>query len=211
MAGRDLEAAARERTLVESALAAAGVRATLAQIVNTPVRLTPEAVTALLDLLAGSRLTDTGVIEMVVRGLTTREAQGPRTVRVLIEVFRAAAGDPTGLQWAAANALGVVSTRADIDEIAALLADRSHGRGRERLVEAIARMKDPRVFDTLVSVLDDPTVNGHAVLSLSRKRDPRIPALLEPFMSDWRPWVSKAAKRVVQRARHAAEAAPITE
>lgn len=77
------------------------------------------------------------------------------------------------------TALGKFSDPSVADEAIELALDRSYGEARTRLVNpGLAKTKDPRVPDVLLSLLDDPTVAPQAIKGLARVRHtPAIPDL----------------------------------
>jgi HEAT repeat protein len=67
------------------------------------------------------------------------------------------------------------------------------------LAEALQRMKTPDATRTLIRMLEDRDVAGHAVSALSKRDDPTGSEALRPFLHDKRTWVRKAARRALDR------------
>jgi hypothetical protein len=109
------------------------------------------------------------VKERIVRSLTGEKAATPHALRPLVDEFRAAGDEEeTGLQWAIGNALATLADDSIADDLIGLARDRQHGRGRQMLMDALARTKDERALDLLVELVDDDDVAGHAISALRR-------------------------------------------
>jgi HEAT repeat protein len=104
------------------------------------------------------------VKERIVRSLTGEQVATPGALEPLAAEFRRA--DDEGLKWAIGNALATLADDSIADELVELARDRSHGRSREMLTDALARTKDERALDLLVELVDDPDVAGHAISAL---------------------------------------------
>ena len=115
------------------------------------------------------RIEDPGVKEAMVRSLTgQRRARGEGARRLIVEFTRPAYAENDSLRWAIGNALATLAGPADADAIIETLRDRSGGRSRQMLCDALSRTKDPRRVDVLIELIDDDSVAGHAILALRR-------------------------------------------
>ena len=133
--------------------------------------------------------------EGIVRALTTRAARPAAAVTVAAEMKRQAEfGAGWTTLWAYGNALAVVGDDTTYDQLAALVTDRSLGRGREMLPAAMAEMRSAGATDVLIGLLRDPEIGGHAAVALARRAD-APPGILESYVDDPRPWVRRAARR----------------
>jgi aminopeptidase N len=107
--------------------------------------------------------------ERIVRSLTGEKAATPDALVPLVREFRSAGDqEETGLKWAIGNALATLADDSIADELIELARDRTHGRAREMLMDALARTKDERALDLLVELVDDDQVAGHAISALRR-------------------------------------------
>jgi len=143
-------------------------------------------------------ISDESVKESIVRTLSVPWAK-PAAVMPLIAEFLGAPESADNLKWAIGNALRVVGDDSVFDHLRGLVRDSRHGKARQMIVLSLGKMKDPRVVDTLVELLDDEDVSGHALDALI-KYDPRIAHRhLERFVGDWRPWVRKLAIKTLSK------------
>src|ERR1700722_16818738 len=141
-------------------------------------------------------ISDESVKESIVRTLSVPWAK-PTAVMPLIAEFLAAPESADGLKWAIGNALWVVGDDSVFDHLQGLVRDPRHSKARQMIVLSLGKMKDPRVGDTLVELLDDEDVSGHALKALI-KYNPQIAGRhLERFVGDWRPWVKKLATKAL--------------
>src|SRR5262245_10522273 len=88
--------------------------------------------------------------EAVVRSLSTSYAR-PAAAEALIAEFRnTSVTEHEALKWAIGNALDTVTTSQHLDALLELVLDRTHGVGRQMIVDRVARISgDPRVVETL--------------------------------------------------------------
>lgn len=160
-----------------------------------------EAIPVLVELLP--TVQDTRIKEGVVRALAVKEAVGEDVARAMIREFEAIdpSGPPVeqGLKWAIANTLSVVARDPVFEEVAALARDQRHGKAREMLAEALARMKDPRAVEVLVELLDDDEVVGHAVVALGKLKARAARPAIERFLDNPKAWIRKEAERALAK------------
>ncbi|GLI28282.1 hypothetical protein ARHIZOSPH14_25240 [Agromyces rhizosphaerae] len=168
----------------------------LAELRHSGIRYR-KAIPVLVDALNSS--VEPKTLMEVVRALSVPWAK-PSAVPGLIDLF-AVVDDPNelGLRWAVGNALDVTWDDAYFDHLAQLARERSYGRGREMLVLGLGRSKRPEAGTLLIELLDDPTVNGHAVKALGKLTIPEARAGLEQMTGDSRTWVRKAAARALAK------------
>ncbi|GAA1790017.1 hypothetical protein HC028_00055 [Planosporangium flavigriseum] len=159
-------------------LARSGVRVRdVWDLVNTSDKY-PAAVPVLIRWL--DRITDLPqtverekLREGIIRSLSVSYAR-PAAAQAIINQFRVMP-DPKGLGagWVAGNALGVVADHTVADEVIEILLDRSLGRAREMIFEAIPRIakRRPEVVLSVRSLLDDEAVRPFVIATLGRLGD----------------------------------------
>ena len=139
------------------------------------------------------RITDASQLEEVVRALSVKWAKPTATVK-LAELF-ATVGDanPLGLRWVVGNALAVVANDEVADDVLRYVTDQRYGRSREMLPLALVAMKDKRVDDVLIDLLDDDDVVGHALMAIKRRGVFRAYERVERLKGHPKAWVRKEA------------------
>jgi hypothetical protein len=154
----------------------------------------PTAIPFLLEALTESPPEDTEFREGVVRALSIKDARPVAAPILMHEMRRQQQHDDLLVLWAFGNALSIVADDSVYDDIVALARDRSLGRAREMLMDALARMERVDATDVLLSLVDDEDVDGHAVVALARRGNAPV-EVFERFADDDRDWVRRAARR----------------
>lgn len=190
--------AGEEPILVE--LAAAGYAVRSLSDLRESGRRYRDAVPVLLRWLP--RVSDPRVKEQVVRALSVPWAK-PAASKPMIEEFRKtdASMDPTGmgLRWAIGNAVEVLANDAIFDEMAAVAQNRLYGKSRQMIVLGLSKSKRPEAVRILLGLIDDPDVDGHAVMALGRLKASSARSFLEGKLEDQRAWVRAEARKALAK------------
>lgn len=109
-------------------------------LVNTSVSY-PDAIPILLEALS-SGIEHAGTEEGVIRALTVREAKGKAAPVLIREFYRTA--NPI-LRWVIGNAMTVVATEEDFDEIVRIIEDKENGDARQMFIFALGNFKNDPV------------------------------------------------------------------
>lgn len=195
---------AREREsalIVERLKADAGITVTsVYDLVNSPEDY-PHAVPTLLELLP--IITDRRLKEGIVRALTVKEATSSLAASALVDEFKRLPHDREWelVKWAIGNALAVVATDDVLDDLAALVEDKHHGKSREMLVVSLGNMRDgrQRAIDVLQRLLADDEVAGHAIIALGNLCAAEARGSIERFRENPKPWVRKEADKALKK------------
>jgi HEAT repeat protein len=135
-------------------------------LVNTKRRY-PDAVPVLLEHLSQSY--PERVREGIARALAVPEARSGW--QILLETFRRETDTTTvGVKWALALALGATGTDEVLDDVFALLRDKSLGENRVPLLQILCRSNDPRSFELLNELKDDESIGRDVKLALRKLR-----------------------------------------
>jgi len=148
------------------------------------------------------RISDAGAKEEVVRALSVKWAK-PDAAPALLRELRQDSSDPTGIgiRWAIANALSVVATDAVFEDVRDLVNCKEYGKAREMLAIALGNMrKTPAAEKTLIELLDDEEIVGHALTGLrklggGRSAHRRITELSQHPTN----WVRKEAEKLIAK------------
>lgn len=145
--------------------------------------------------------------EGIVRALSHRQA-GKEAAEALIVAFEEEADKKTcdeGLKWAIGNAISEAADATMTEDLTRLLVDKKYGSARQMLAIALGRnaRKDratrERALEVLLSLLDDPIVQGHAVIGLRHLNDEGARAALEGFVDHEKAWIRKEAKHALAK------------
>jgi HEAT repeat protein len=108
-----------------------------------------------------------------------------------------------GIRWRIGDAIYCVDDRAAAPEMIELALNPKFGRAREMIVLELGRVKTPEAIEALITLLDDPDVDGHAVKALSSRGVTAPPQVFQEKLSDRRAWVRAAARRAIDRSQGA--------
>jgi HEAT repeat protein len=123
------------------------------------------------------RVDDPQLKLVIVSSLAGQKAARGEGARRLVGDFRRPEyHDKAALRWAIGDTLATIAGPGDADGIIDLLRDRSGGRARQMLCDALVRTRDPRRVDVLIDLIADDDVAGHAISALRRIGRGVIPA-----------------------------------
>jgi hypothetical protein len=108
--------------------------------------------------------------EGIARALTTTAAKKLAWDALVSAFQKEREKSSTSVKWPLANALAFHFDRSKVDMVADLVRDKRHGENRVALIEALARVRDPRVPLLLSELVDDPEVSSYAEQALRRNR-----------------------------------------
>lgn len=107
-------------------------------------------------------------------------------------------------RWIIGNALSLIK-RKNIkiqDEIVRLLANGKYGKSRQMLAISLGDIKDSKLrkkaVKTLITLLDDKDVYGHAIIALRKLNAKEAKFRIERFTNDSKSWVRKEAKDTIR-------------
>jgi hypothetical protein len=142
------------------------------------------------------------VREAIARALTVNYA-GEDAYRALVREYKNCpeSEDPAqhGFKWALGNAISVVSTGEDFDEIVELVRDKRHRSSRDTMVLRLAKLKPDRSVDVLIDLLSDDEVAGFAVIALGRLKATKASAQIGNLRRHPSAWVRKEALRALEK------------
>jgi HEAT repeat protein len=146
------------------------------------------------------RISNLDVKSDLIRALSVKWAKGSDAARMLVAEFEQAEGPgETELRWTIGNALEVLASDVIVDDLLRLATNRDYGRDREMVVMGLGKLKDPRVPDVLIGLLDDEAVVGHAVIALGKLRVNSARARLVSLVAHPKTWIRNAAKKAIER------------
>lgn len=185
--------AVEEEMCIVRALREAGVNvSSVWDLVKTPQA---KAIPVLVDFVG--RDLQPCVKEAVIRALSITPAK-PIALRPMIQEFRRP-NLPDSLRWTIGNALEVLTSEEEAQELLKLATNEQYGTARQMLVVGLGKLRCPQAVDTLVGLLDDEDVQGHAIMALGKLRAVRAKPRIEPFLNSPRAWVRREAKKALER------------
>lgn len=181
-------------------LAAAGFEVASVSELRTSGLRYAQAVPALLRGLSRSESLEER--EEIVRALSVPWARKQALVP-LIEEFQSIELRDDGqlelLRWAVGNALEVLFDDGSFEALAELARDKRYGKARQMIVIGLGKSKRPEAVQVLLSLLDDPDVDGQAVKALGKLKAPAARVALEGKLADRRGWVRSEARKALAK------------
>lgn len=150
--GDALEVALRQELKpMTDELREAGTVADVWDLVNTSASY-PKAIPILVKHLGKSyhRRNRSGI----VRALAVREAKGIAN-RAIVEEYRKASKEDFHFSWLFGNTMSVIVTNDDLDELIEIVTDESNGESRTGFIDALAKIKSPKVIEVLHQLESD--------------------------------------------------------
>lgn len=111
--------------------------------------------------------------EGIVRALAVKEAKGIASKAVL-EEYRKIPKDDYHYPWVFGNTMTVIATEQDVADLANIVLDRNNGDSRESFVEALAKLKSPRVIEVLEQLVNDESANVSETARKALKKKQRL-------------------------------------
>lgn len=138
------------------------------------------------------------VFETLIRLLAIPPLKKTSTAKEIIgQFYRPGISDVT--KWAIGNTMEVIANDEVLDDIIAIIDDKSNGKAREMFAVSLGNMKDPKVVPYLVNLLDDEDMTGHAIMGLSKLKAVSTIDDIRKAENHPRTWVRKEAQKTVRK------------
>lgn len=147
---------------------AVGIRIkSVSDFVNTADKY-PEAIPVLTKHL--KKPYHPNIKEGIVRALAVKEAKGIAN-KAIMDEYHKAPKKREGFKWVFGNTMSVIVTRDDLDELLKIVLDEGNGDSRTGFIEALAKLKSPKVIEALHQLENDKSqiVAERAKKILARK------------------------------------------
>lgn len=109
--------------------------------------------------------------EGIVRALAVKEARGIANKEVIAE-YRNTPKENDAFRWAFGNTMAAIATEDDLDDLVEIVLDENNGDSRRSFVEALGKLKSPRVVEVLKHLVNDESslVSEAARKALKKKQ-----------------------------------------
>lgn len=193
---RAVSTQAAEQLVLGDLVAAGYPVSSLAQLRREYRPLPPEAVAVLLEWVP--KMSDVAIQEAMVRDLAN--VQEPFQVQPLLSLFERTESE--SLRWAIGNTIAELRPLDARDWVIAMLANRGHGRGREMLPLALARIASQSKANEVLRIYLDE-MPGHVALGFAESGGPAELELVRQRAKGQKGWVRKeldrAARKIAKR------------
>jgi len=102
-------------------------------------------------------------------------------------------------KWAIGNSLAIIQDDTIIDELVKIALEKEHGIARQMIVHGLGYFKEENVKLSLIELLDDEEVVGHAIFALSQTGDYSLIKYIRPFEDCKVNWIKKEASKAISR------------
>lgn len=104
-------------------------------------------------------------------------------------------------KWAIGDALYNIQDKRFEDEYIKIIEDKDNGISRQMIVMLLGKLKCQKALPTLVNLLQDTEVNGHAIIALSYFKDNDLIPHIEPFINHDKKWIRTEAEKAIKKIR----------
>ena len=101
--------------------------------------------------------------------------------------------------WGCADLLYELKTYDYLPKYLELIQNRKLGNARQMLVLLVGKSKKEYVIPVLTELLDDPTVDGHALDALSNFSGSEIESIMEKYLNCDTDWIRKTAEKYLEK------------
>ncbi|MEN5193216.1 HEAT repeat domain-containing protein [Sphingobacterium faecium] len=137
--------------------------------------------------------------EGIIRALAVKEAKGVACRAIIDEYNKGPKTLSTSYRWVFGNTMVVIITPEYVDDVIAIVSDKSNGISREMFVIALAKVRSEKTENLLISLLEDEDVVLSALEALgmmkSKKAIDKILMLTNHSKSE----VKKIAKKILKK------------
>jgi HEAT repeat protein len=137
--------------------------------------------------------------ESLIRALDVKQSRNSAAIPALISQFDTTKTIDEYVRWAAGNSLyDIPADDTHFDDLVRIATDRTLGMSRQMVVNWLwkSRRKD-EAGAVALGLIDDETVQGHALEALARLRTQGIREQIEPFLSSKNRYYRQRARRII--------------
>jgi hypothetical protein len=139
----------------------------------------------------------------IVIGALKNSWASPYASAMLVNEFRKPDDEQTRIRWDIADALAIVASPDQLEDIISLFSDGQYGSAREMLAFALARLGkgNKKVISVLRKALGDEEVCGHSIIALGKLSAADAENEIETFLHHKKAWIRSEAKSALRRIR----------
>lgn len=169
----------------------------ISTLVNTKTSSKPfkKLLIEYLDILKGKDL------EMVIRALSEKGMK--EVAPLLIKILNNKENYPNLDLWTIGNAISIIDDSSTYDEVLKVCQSPKYGASRQMMMTTLRKMKTEESFKTLITLLQDDSVRGHAIDELRKWGDPRALKPIENVEVRKGLFEAKAKKKAIEKLKTA--------
>jgi len=181
-------------------LARAGFRFETLNALRTSGIQYTAAIPILLNRLP--KVEDNSVRQSIAMLLAVPWAKPIAAATLICELDRGGNVNDDYTRWCLSNALAITADETVTEDVIRLARNTRLGKAREMVVLALGKLHDRRAVDTLLQLLADDAVAGHAISALGKLRASRAAPSIEAFLTHPMDWVRTEAAKALRSIKH---------
>lgn len=102
-------------------------------------------------------------------------------------------------KWAIGDALYSIQDKRYEDKYIEIVKDKSNRDSRQMIVILLGKLKCEKAIPTLIELLKDDDVNGHAIIALGYFKKNELINYIDPFLKHEKRWIRKEAEKAIKK------------
>jgi hypothetical protein len=115
----------------------------------------------------------------------------------LLKVYNS--NDKTIDKWSIGDALYVIQDKRFEDDYIKIINDKDNGISRQMIVILLGKLRCEKAIPSLIELLQDEEVNGHAIMALGYFKNSDLIQHIEPFLRHEKKWIQKEAEKAIKK------------
>ena len=102
-------------------------------------------------------------------------------------------------KWNVGDALYSIQDKRFEDKYIEIVENDANGTSRQMIVILLGRLRCEKAIQTLIDLLQDDDVNGHAIMALGYFKNNELIKYVEPFLHHEKRWIRKEAEKAIKK------------
>jgi HEAT repeat protein len=142
---------------------------------------------------------NTDVAEVIVRAVSVPWAKNVAVEPLIKRLKMEKGSENKSLAWAIGNALYVVATKSNADELLEIINDNTYKNARQMIILKIGIMKIRQSEDILIQLLSDEGVRGHAIAALGYLGSLKSKPYIQNYINHSNKWIQTESRKAINR------------
>ncbi len=102
-------------------------------------------------------------------------------------------------KWAVGDALYSIQDKRFEEKYIKMVKDKANGTSRQMIVILLGKLRCEKAIPTLINLLQDDDVVGHAIMALGYFKKDELIKYIEPFLHHDKRWIRKEAEKAIKK------------
>ncbi|MNL25224.1 hypothetical protein D3C87_1466970 [compost metagenome] len=102
-------------------------------------------------------------------------------------------------KWAIGDTLYSIQDKRFEDEYIKIVKNENNGISRQMIVILLGKLRCEKAIPTLIDLLQDDDVDGHAIMALGYFKDRNLIEYIKPFLNNKKPWIRREAEKAIKK------------